>query len=75
MDARSFLEKHGRYIAEKVAKRAGTNWAYYSQIAYGHRRSSVDLAHRLVAASAAEVSETDDCLDLVSLLQPKERMA
>lgn len=75
MDALAFLEKHGRDMAERVAKRAGTNWAYYSQIAHGHRRSSVDLAHRLVAASAAEVSEAGDCLDLVSLLPPKERVA
>jgi transcriptional regulator with XRE-family HTH domain len=75
MDALNFLEKHGKDVAERVAKKAGTNFAYYSQIAHGHRRPSVDLADRLVVASAEEVEDPEDRLDLLALLKPKEQSA
>lgn len=75
MDASAFLEKHGKEVAERVAKRAGTNWAYFSQIAHGHRRPSADLAQLLVLASEEEVSKPRERLDFVSLLQPKAKAA
>lgn len=56
MDARSFLDKFGRDEAARIAGAAGTNYAYFSQLAYGHRRPSVKLAERLIAASANRLS-------------------
>ena len=75
MDALSFLEKHGKTVVERVAIAAGTNYAYYSQLAYGHRRPSVDLAEKLVEASTAEIPDPPDRLDLLGLLQRRERAA
>lgn len=71
MDAHAFLEKHGRRTAEKVAKAAGTNYAYFNQIAYGHRRPSPELARKLVKASERVVPEEAARLDLEGLLFPK----
>jgi transcriptional regulator with XRE-family HTH domain len=71
MDAKTFLEKHGRDKCVEVAMRAGTNIAYFSQIAHGHRRPSVELAHKLVGASQDMIAAQDERLDLLSLLQPK----
>ena len=51
MDAKTFLEVNGKAEAEAVATRAGTNYAYFSQIAYGHRKPSARLAQALVDAS------------------------
>lgn len=73
MDALSFLEKHGKEVAERVAKAAGTNYAYFSQIAYGHRRPSPDLARELVDASAEAAPNTEDQLDFDSLLPRKQQ--
>lgn len=73
MNALDFLEKHGKDVATKVAERAGTNWAYFSQIAHGHRRPSVDLARELVSASEREIKSPDERLDLASLLPSKRR--
>jgi transcriptional regulator with XRE-family HTH domain len=64
MDALTYLNLYGKEKATKVAKKAGTNYAYFSQIAYGHRRPSVELALKLVEASKQE-------LDFVSLLTHK----
>lgn len=75
MDAKAFLEKHGKERCERVARLAGTNWPYFSQIAYGHRRPSPDLARRLVSASAAVVRRPADQLDFESLLPPKREAA
>lgn len=75
MDARAFLDKHGKEICVRVAKLAGTKWVYFSHIAYGHRRPSPDLARRLVAASAGVVRKPDDQLDFESLLPPKREAA
>lgn len=75
MDALAFIETHGKDVAARVAEKAGTNMAYLSQIAYGHRRPSVDLADRLVAASADEVGNPLEQLDLVSLLRSKKSKA
>ncbi len=75
MDALAFLEKHGKPVCIAVAELAGTKWEYFSQIAYGHRRPSVDLAHRLVAASTELVEDQDARLDLLSLLRPRSAAA
>lgn len=75
MDAKAFLEKHGKPTAERVAIRAGSNYAYYSQIAYGHRRPSVDLARKLVASSEVEVPDPSARLDFEALLVARERAA
>lgn len=72
MNALSFLEKHGKEIATAVAAKAGTNWAYFSQLASGHRRPSVDLAKKLVAASEDIIPEPAERLDLLALLGAKE---
>ncbi len=71
MNALAFLEKHGRDLTEQVAKKAGTNMAYFSQIAHGHRRPSIDLAKNLVAASEELVPDQDARLDLLALLDAK----
>jgi hypothetical protein len=72
MDANSFYKLHGREVCAEVADEAGTNIEYFSQIAYGHRRASVDLAHKLVGASTKLIRNPKERLDLLSLLQPKE---
>lgn len=64
MNAKQFLETYGWTRAEKVAIAAGTNRAYFSHIARGHRNASLDLAERLVDASDGE-------LDLLSLMKAK----
>lgn len=71
MDAKGFLDKHGREKVSEVAAKAGTNIAYFSQIAHGHRRPSVDLAYKLVAATEVLIECPDERLDVWSLLQPK----
>jgi hypothetical protein len=68
MNAREYLDKHGKEKAEAMAKTAGTNLAYFSQIAAGVRRPSVNLAQRLVDASNGE-------LDFVALLTAKNNAA
>lgn len=73
MDALAFLEKHGKDVAEQVAEAAGTKYVYFSQIAYGHRRPSVDLAHQLVSASARLIPSPEERLDFESLLAPRKR--
>lgn len=55
MDAKTFLEVFGKAKAESVAKAAGTNYAYFSQIAHGHRRPSPRLAQKLVNASKGKL--------------------
>ena len=62
MDARQYIDEYGSAVAENLAKRAGTNMAYFRQIANGHRNASINLADALVAASDGE-------LDLMSLLR------
>jgi hypothetical protein len=56
MDAMTFLKEAGRDAAEQVARAAGTNYVYFSQIAYGHRKPSPNLARRLVEASGAKLT-------------------
>lgn len=68
MDAYTFLKQYGREESERVAESAGTTFAYFYQLALGHRRPSVNLASRLEMAS-------DGRLDFTSLLRPKGRAA
>jgi hypothetical protein len=65
MDARQFLTEKGRDAAREVAERAGTNLAYFEQIACGARAPSLGLADKLVAESGGE-------LDVMSLLRARE---
>lgn len=75
MDALAFKEKHGKETTKEVAESAGTNLAYFDQIAHGHRRPSVDLAERLVEESAKKFPSADDQLDFVSLMKSKAKAA
>ncbi|WP_020208258.1 hypothetical protein [Gilvimarinus chinensis] len=59
MTAKEFIDRFGCDEARAVAQKANTNYAYFSQIAYGHRRPSVDLAKRLVDASENRLGFTD----------------
>ena len=65
MNAKQYLDHHGKKKAEKLCKKVGTSYAYFSQIAYGHRRPSVEMAKRL--------AEADSALDVVSLLMAEKR--
>lgn len=67
MNAKEFLEAFGIPEATRVAETAGTNYAYFSQIAHGHRRPSVDLAERLIAASGNRLGFAD-------LLRPSDSL-
>ena len=62
MDAMDFISEVGIPEATGVAKRAGTTYNYFYQIACGHRNASVMLAGRLVSESGSK-------LDLLSLMQ------
>lgn len=66
MDARTFLDEVGPDQAEQVCARAGTNMAYFRQIANGHRRPSAELAKRLA-------DESGQRMDVMSLLFPPPR--
>lgn len=68
MNAKQFLDLYGKDRCEEVCKLAGTSYAYFNQIAYGHRRPSVEKAQALVEASGGD-------LDLVALLTFKRSAA
>lgn len=68
MDAYEFLDQYGRAEAERVAIAAGTNLAYFEQLACGARRPSIQLADRLASASDAR-------LNVLALLRGKETAA
>jgi len=51
MDARKFLDEFGKDEAGRVAKAAGSQYVYFTQIASKHRKPSPQLARRLVEAS------------------------
>lgn len=65
MNAKEYLDKFGKDRCTEICRVAGTSYAYFNQIAYGHRRPSVDLAQKLVDASDGE-------LDLLALLTNKK---
>lgn len=68
MDALEYLIAFGPEAVRALCLRAETTYEYYSQIANGHRRPSVELAERLVAGS-------DGKLDFVRLMKAKKRAA
>lgn len=55
MNARQFLDTFGREEAERVALRAGTNLAYFEQLACCARSPSFSLAEELAAASSGRM--------------------
>lgn len=61
MNAKDYIAKYGWAKAEAIAIAAGTNRAYFSQIANGHRNASPLLAQELVKASRGQ-------LDFLSLV-------
>ena len=65
MNAKQYILENGWEKAEQVAKAAGTNRAYFSHIAHGHKNASVKLADRLVKASGGD-------LDFASLIRATE---
>lgn len=68
MNAKDFLEKYGRERASAVAVAAGTNIAYFSQIAHGHRSPSRKLAKRLEDASGGDMT-------FIELMMPVQEAA
>jgi hypothetical protein len=62
MNAREFMHTYGRDETRRVAEAAGTNLAYFEQLACGARRPSFDLAERLTIASSGR-------MDTLSLLR------
>lgn len=68
MNAKQYLDKYGRERAAEVAEKAGTNIAYFSQIAHGHRSPSRKLALRLEDASSHEMT-------FIELMMPAEKEA
>lgn len=65
MNTREFLKEFGSSEAERVAIAAGSNLAYFSQLACGARRPSFELAEKLVVAS-------DGKLDVLALMREKD---
>lgn len=58
LSPRQFVDQFGWPEAERVALEAGTNRAYFSQLAGGHRCAGYALACRLVDASGGRLSLT-----------------
>lgn len=65
MNAREYLDEFGSEQAELVAKAAGTNLAYFEQLACGARSPSFGLAERLVEA------DNKRKLDVLALMRAK----
>jgi DNA-binding transcriptional regulator YdaS (Cro superfamily) len=55
MDPKNYWDSLDTKGRKRWAKRAGTNIAYLSQIVYGHRRASTDMAKALHEASDKQV--------------------
>lgn len=55
MNLKTYIETYGTGKAKTVAKAAGTNYAYLSQVAYGHRKASAMLAQRISKLTDNEV--------------------
>lgn len=66
MNAKDYIEEFGADKATELAVAAGTNYAYFYQIAIGHRRPSVDLANALVKKSKGK-------LDFVKLMNCRKK--
>lgn len=55
MSPYEYYKSHDRAVIQAVAKRAGTNLAYFEQLARGYRSPSIKLAKRLVLATDHQV--------------------
>ena len=55
MDARHYYQTTPTEQVKAMCERAGTNIAYFRQIAYGHRRPSPKLARRFHQASNGQL--------------------
>lgn len=64
LSALEYLNRFGWKATEALAIDAGTNRSYFSQIAYGHRRPSYELAQLLVEKSG-------NVLSLLKLLESR----
>ena len=51
MDIKSFAQSLDPGERHTFVEKAGTNAAYLSQVANGHRKAGTDLAHKMVEAS------------------------
>ena len=56
MNMKQFLTTYGREEASRVAKDAGTTFAYLEQIAGGHRKPGFALTRKLVLASGKRMT-------------------
>jgi len=59
MDAMTYWKRYGIKRVHEVCEAAGTTYDYWKLIAYGFKRPSVDLAHRLVEQSNGEMVFAD----------------
>lgn len=59
MDAKTFYQTTDMEAVEAVCQAAGTNLAYFRQIAYGHRKASPHLALKLEQASGGVMRRHD----------------
>ena len=66
MNAREFLDHHGKAKVKEVCKTAKTTYAYFTQLATGNRRPSPELARALAEAS-------DNQMTLEELLFPQQK--
>lgn len=68
MNIRQYIDLYGWPAAEKVAIKAGTNRAYFAQLASGHRKASAAKALAIVKASRNEI----DFMSIINTV-PKTR--
>lgn len=59
MDARTYLHQYGSEAADRLARQAGTQLAYFKQIAYGARRPSPKLAMALEVCSGGILTRAE----------------
>jgi len=55
MNLKKYIETYGTATAKRVAEEAGTNYAYLSQVAYGHRKAGALLAQKISQSTNNEV--------------------
>jgi hypothetical protein len=63
----AYWKRYGIKRVHEVCEAAGTNYDYWKLIAYGFKRPSVDLAHRLVEQSNGEMG-------FIDLLPPSDEL-
>lgn len=56
MDAKTFYLNTPKDELERVVKAAGIKMAYFRQIAYGHRKPSPEVTHKLVRFSGGAMT-------------------